>query len=107
MRMLVAPDRRTLRLAQATGLLGRRAKERLHRTLKIALVESSRKKKGETRWNRAKDQIKGYFHELKGNVKETAGQVTNNSTLETEGQNEKLTGKVQKRVGQIEEVLDK
>jgi uncharacterized protein YjbJ (UPF0337 family) len=36
-----------------------------------------------------KDQIQGEVHELKGDVKETAGQVTNNPNLETKGQNEK------------------
>jgi uncharacterized protein YjbJ (UPF0337 family) len=54
-----------------------------------------------------KDQIKGKLHELKGSVKEKAGQVTNNPNLAAEGQNEKLTGKVQKKVGQIEEVFEK
>ena len=54
-----------------------------------------------------KDQIKGKFHELKGDVKKKAGQVTNNPKLETKGQTERLAGKVQKKVGQIEEVLEK
>jgi uncharacterized protein YjbJ (UPF0337 family) len=54
-----------------------------------------------------KDQIEGKFHELKGKVKQQAGQVTNDPNLETEGQSEKLAGKVQKKVGQIEGVLEK
>jgi uncharacterized protein YjbJ (UPF0337 family) len=54
-----------------------------------------------------KDQIEGKVHELKGDVKEKAGQVTNNPNLETKGQTEKFAGKVQKKVGQIEEVLEK
>lgn len=54
-----------------------------------------------------KDRIKGKFHELKGNVKEKAGQATNNPTLAAEGREEKLAGKVQKKVGQIEEVFEK
>jgi uncharacterized protein YjbJ (UPF0337 family) len=71
-------------------------------------VESSRKRRGETKWNRArKDQIKGKLHELKGNVKEKAGQVTNDPNLEAKGQNEKLAGKVQEKVGQIEEIFEK
>jgi uncharacterized protein YjbJ (UPF0337 family) len=41
------------------------------------------------------DQVTGKFHEVKGDVKEKAGRVTNNPNLETEGQAEKLTGKVQ------------
>jgi uncharacterized protein YjbJ (UPF0337 family) len=52
------------------------------------------------------DQIQGKFHEVKGGVKEKAGQVTNNPKLESEGQAEKLTGKVQEKIGQIEKVLE-
>jgi len=44
-----------------------------------------------------KDQIKGKFHEVKGKVKEKAGQVINNPDLESEGQSENLSGKVQKK----------
>jgi uncharacterized protein YjbJ (UPF0337 family) len=54
-----------------------------------------------------KDQIQGDFHEIKGKVKEKAGQVTNNRNLADEGQAEKVAGKVQKKVGQIEKVLEK
>jgi uncharacterized protein YjbJ (UPF0337 family) len=53
------------------------------------------------------DQVAGKIHELKGDVKQKAGQVTNNPNLEAEGQAEKLTGTVQKKVGQIEKVLEK
>jgi uncharacterized protein YjbJ (UPF0337 family) len=54
-----------------------------------------------------KDQISGKLHELKGKVKEKAGQATNNPDLAAEGQGEKLGGKIQKKVGQIERVLEK
>jgi len=54
-----------------------------------------------------KDQIAGKLHEVKGNVKEKAGQVTNNPNLEAEGQGEKVTGKVQRKIGQIEKVFEK
>lgn len=54
-----------------------------------------------------KDQIEGKLHEVKGRVKEKAGQVTNNPSLESEGQAENLAGKIQKKVGQIEEVFEK
>ncbi len=53
------------------------------------------------------DQIQGKLHELKGNVKEKAGQVTNNPNLEAEGLAEKLAGKVQQKVGQVEKVFEK
>ena len=54
----------------------------------------------------SKDQAEGTFHEVKGKVKEKAGQVTNTPNLEAEGQGEKVAGKVQKKVGQIEKVLE-
>ena len=54
-----------------------------------------------------KDQIEGKAHELKGAVKEKAGQVTNNPNLEAEGTDEKVAGKVQKKIGQIEKVFEK
>ena len=54
-----------------------------------------------------KDQVEGKLHEVKGAVKEKAGQVTNNPDLTAEGQAEKLAGKIQKKVGQIEKVFDK
>jgi uncharacterized protein YjbJ (UPF0337 family) len=54
-----------------------------------------------------KDQIKGKLHQLKGNVKEKAGQVTNNPTLEAKGTTERLAVKVQNKVGQIKKVFEK
>ncbi len=53
------------------------------------------------------DQIEGKFHEVKGKIKETVGQVTNNPDLESEGQVEKLGGKLQQKVGQVEKVFEK
>jgi uncharacterized protein YjbJ (UPF0337 family) len=54
-----------------------------------------------------KDQIAGGLHKVKGNVKEKAGQVTNNPDLEAEGQAETVAGKIQKKVGQVEKVFEK
>ena len=54
-----------------------------------------------------KDQIEGKFHELKGKVKEKAGQAVGNPDVEAEGQSENLAGKVQKKVGQVEKVFEK
>ena len=54
-----------------------------------------------------KDKVEGQLHEVKGKVKEKAGQVTNNPDLEVEGQSENLAGKIQKKVGQIEHVFEK
>ena len=57
--------------------------------------------------NSTKDQIEGALHEVKGKVKETAGQVLNNPDLEAEGQAENMGGKLQQKVGQIEKVFEK
>ena len=53
------------------------------------------------------DQIEGKFHEVKGKIKETVGQVTNNPDLESEGQAENLGGKLQQEVGQVEKTFEK
>jgi uncharacterized protein YjbJ (UPF0337 family) len=53
------------------------------------------------------DQVAGKFHEVKGKVKELAGQIVNNPDLEDEGKAENLGGKVQNKVGQIEKVFEK
>jgi uncharacterized protein YjbJ (UPF0337 family) len=53
------------------------------------------------------DQIQGAFHEVKGKIKETAGQVAGNPDLEAEGAAEKFGGTVQKKVGQVEKVFEK
>ncbi len=54
-----------------------------------------------------KDEAGGTTHEVKGKVKEKAGQVTKNPALEAEGHDEKTAGKIQKKIGEIEKVLDK
>jgi uncharacterized protein YjbJ (UPF0337 family) len=53
------------------------------------------------------DLIAGKFHEVKGKIKETVGQVANNPELESEGQVENLGGKLQRKVGQVEKVFEK
>lgn len=53
-----------------------------------------------------KDQIEGKFHEVKGKIKDTAGQVVGDSDLAEEGQAENVGGKIQKKVGQIEKVFE-
>jgi uncharacterized protein YjbJ (UPF0337 family) len=53
-----------------------------------------------------KDQVQGKIHELKGKLKQTVGQATNNPNLADHGQAEKLAGKVQKKIGQVEKVFE-
>jgi uncharacterized protein YjbJ (UPF0337 family) len=54
-----------------------------------------------------KDEIAGKVHEVKGTIKEKAGELTNDSDLEGEGTGEKISGKVQKKIGQVEKALGK
>jgi uncharacterized protein YjbJ (UPF0337 family) len=53
------------------------------------------------------DKIEGKFHEVKGKVKEAAGQAAGNPDLEAEGKGEKLAGKIQHKVGQVEKLFEK
>ncbi len=54
-----------------------------------------------------KDEAKGTFHQVKGQIKETVGKLVNDPELEGEGKGEKIAGKVQKKIGQVEKVLEK
>jgi uncharacterized protein YjbJ (UPF0337 family) len=51
------------------------------------------------------DKTTGKFHEVKGAIKQTAGEVTKNPNLEADGRAEKNAGKVQKVVGKIEKAV--
>jgi uncharacterized protein YjbJ (UPF0337 family) len=53
------------------------------------------------------DQVEGKFHEVKGKVKEKAGQLTHNPGLQAEGIVELAAGKVQGILGQVEKSLEK
>ena len=52
-----------------------------------------------------KDEVEGNLHDLKGKVKQKAGQIVNDPNLEAEGEAEKIAGKIQKKIGQVEKVL--
>ena len=54
-----------------------------------------------------KDQVQGRIDEAKGAVKEAAGKVVGNPTLEVKGNIEKNLGKVQAKVGDIREDMKK
>jgi uncharacterized protein YjbJ (UPF0337 family) len=54
-----------------------------------------------------KDEATGRFHEVKGKIKEKAGELTNDPDLEGEGIGEKIAGKIQKKIGQLEKVIEK
>jgi uncharacterized protein YjbJ (UPF0337 family) len=56
---------------------------------------------------RTKDKAEGKYHEVKGKIKEMAGELTDNPKLEAEGTSEKIAGKVQKKIGEVKEVFEK
>ena len=54
-----------------------------------------------------RDQAEGTFHQIKGKVKEVAGELSDNPKLEAEGTGEKMVGKVQEKIGEVKKVLGK
>ena len=54
-----------------------------------------------------KDQAEGTFHQIKGKIKEIAGELSDNPKLEAAGTYEKISGKVQKKIGQVKKGLGK
>ena len=54
-----------------------------------------------------KDHAEGKFHEVKGKLKEIAGELSDNPKLEAEGADEKIAGIVQEKIGQVKKVLGK
>ena len=53
------------------------------------------------------NEIAGKAHELKGKIKEKAGELTNNPDLEGEGISERVAGNVQKKLGQVQGIFEK
>jgi uncharacterized protein YjbJ (UPF0337 family) len=53
------------------------------------------------------NEIAGRVHEVKGTIKEKAGELTNDPDLEGEGIGEKIAGKIQKKIGQVEKAIEK
>jgi uncharacterized protein YjbJ (UPF0337 family) len=54
-----------------------------------------------------RDQVESKVHKIKGEIKETAGQLLDKPKLEAEGTEEKIIGKVQEKTGQIKKVFGK
>jgi uncharacterized protein YjbJ (UPF0337 family) len=54
-----------------------------------------------------RDELTGKVHEVKGTIKEKAGQLTNDPDLEGEGIIENLGGKIQTKIGQAEKAIEK
>lgn len=50
-----------------------------------------------------KEQLKGQWSQLKGEVKKKWGQLTDDDLMEVQGDYDKLVGKIQERYGDSEE----
>lgn len=53
------------------------------------------------------NEISGKVHEVKGELKQKVGQVTNNPDLQAEGLGEKVAGKLQEKIGQLQKLVEK
>jgi uncharacterized protein YjbJ (UPF0337 family) len=53
------------------------------------------------------DKTTGKLHEVKGAVRQKAGELTNNPDLAADGKAEKIAGKVQNFVGKVEKAVGK
>ena len=51
------------------------------------------------------DKAAGKVHEVKGAIKQKAGQIAGNPCLESDGRAEKNAGKVQNFVGKVEKAV--
>jgi uncharacterized protein YjbJ (UPF0337 family) len=54
-----------------------------------------------------RDQAEGTFHQVKGKIKEIAGELSDNPKLGVEGSAEKMAGKVQEKIGEVKKVWGK
>jgi uncharacterized protein YjbJ (UPF0337 family) len=50
-----------------------------------------------------KDQVKGRVNEAKGKIKEVAGKLVGNETLEAKGKIQKIVGEAQARFGDVKQ----
>lgn len=53
-----------------------------------------------------RDQVEGSLEKAKGKVKETAGKLVGNESLEAEGKVDQVSGAVQKKVGDVKQAID-
>ena len=54
-----------------------------------------------------KDQVAGVAKQIKGSVKQAAGEATGNRQTEAEGTADKIAGKVQKAYGDVKDKINK
>ncbi|MEN6432975.1 MAG: CsbD family protein [Smithella sp.] len=63
--------------------------------------------KEDTMKSSKRDKTEGKFHQMKGKLKEVAGDLTDNPKLEAEGMGEKIVGKAQENIGKVKKVWGK
>jgi uncharacterized protein YjbJ (UPF0337 family) len=54
-----------------------------------------------------KNQVKGDWNQLKGEIKKRWGKLTDDDLMEAEGDMQKLAGKIQKRTGDDQQVIER
>jgi uncharacterized protein YjbJ (UPF0337 family) len=54
-----------------------------------------------------KNEIAGRVHEVKGTIKEKAGELANDPDIEGEGISERISGIVQKKIGQVQRIVER
>ncbi|PKN18982.1 MAG: CsbD family protein [Deltaproteobacteria bacterium HGW-Deltaproteobacteria-6] len=54
-----------------------------------------------------RDKAEGKFHQMKGKIKEVAGDLTDNPKLQAEGAVEKISGRTQEKMGEVKKVWGK
>jgi uncharacterized protein YjbJ (UPF0337 family) len=74
---------------------------------KASIGTHQRTEEGFTMKPSTNDKTTGKLHEVKGAIKQKAGELTKNPNLEAEGKAEKNAGKVQNIVGKVEKAIGK
>jgi uncharacterized protein YjbJ (UPF0337 family) len=54
-----------------------------------------------------RDKAEGKWHQVKGKIKEVAGDLSDNPKLEAEGKEESVAGNIQEKIGEIKKVVGK
>ena len=53
------------------------------------------------------NEVEGTLHEVKGTIKQKAGHLVGNPTLEAKGIAEHAVGTLQKKIGKLEKIVEK
>jgi uncharacterized protein YjbJ (UPF0337 family) len=70
-------------------------------------LNKKEKERGSNMKSGTEDKVEGKLRQTKGKIKETLGDVTDNSNLQAEGSAEKIEGKAEEKKGEIKKVFGK